>query len=70
MWIQALAVAAGGVAVAGLGHVPVAVTVRHVAESYVVVEPGRVDLGEAQGKPEHLGDLTGAAGCAGSSSHP
>jgi len=57
MWVQALAVAAGAVAVAGLGHVPVAVAVGSVAvlaESCIIVEPGRVDLGEAEGRPERL----------------
>jgi hypothetical protein len=65
MWVQALAVAAGAVAIAGLGHVPVAVAVRSVAvpaESCVVAEPGGVNLGEAQGRPECLGDLAGPAG--------
>ena len=41
-------VAVGGVAV--------------LAESCIVVEPGRVDLGEAQGRPERLGDPPGPAG--------
>jgi hypothetical protein len=50
-------VATGAVAVAALGHMPVAVAVRSVAvlaESGIVVEPGGVDLGEAQGRPEGL----------------
>jgi len=65
MWIQALAVTAGAMAVAALGHLPVTVAVGSVAvlaESGIVVESGRVDLGEAQGRPERLGDLTGPAG--------
>ena len=41
-------VAVGGVAV--------------LAKSCIVVEPGCVDLGEAQGRPERLGDPPGAAG--------
>jgi hypothetical protein len=63
--VQALAVAAGELAVAALGHLPVAIAIGHVAvlaETCIVIEPGRVDLGEAQGRPEHLGDLTGPAG--------
>jgi hypothetical protein len=57
--VQALTVAAGAVAVAALGHLPVAITVGHIAvlaETCIVVEPGRVDLSEAQGRPERLGD--------------
>jgi hypothetical protein len=45
--------------------VPVVVAVGCVAvlaESCVVVEPGRVDLGEVQGRAERLGDLGGLAG--------
>ena len=64
VWVQAFAVAAGAVAVPGLGHVPVPVAVGSVAvlaESCVVVEPGGVDLGEAQGRPECLGDPSGPA---------
>jgi hypothetical protein len=55
----AVAAGAGAVAVPGLGHVPMPVAVGGVAvlaESGIVVEPGRVDLGEAQGRPERLGD--------------
>jgi hypothetical protein len=51
--------------VAALGHVPVAVAVGSVAvlaESCIVVESGGVDLGEAQGRPERLGDPPGTAG--------
>ena len=65
MRVQALAVAAGAVAAAAVGHVPVSVAVGGVAvlaESCIVVEPGRVDLGEPQGRPERLGDLAGPAG--------
>jgi hypothetical protein len=59
MRVQALAVAAGAVAVAALGYVPVAVAVGSVAvraESCIAVEPGRVDLVETQGRPECRGD--------------
>jgi hypothetical protein len=65
--VQALAVAAGAVPVPGPGpgHVPVPVAERGVAllaESCVVVEPGQVDLGEAQRRPERLGDPPRPAG--------
>ena len=56
--------AAGAVAVAALGHVPVALAVGSVAvlaESCIVVEAGGVDLDEAQGRPECLGDPAGPA---------
>jgi hypothetical protein len=59
MWIQALAVAAGAVAVAAAGYLPVVVAVGCVtvmAESGIVVEPGRVDLAKVQGRAERLGD--------------
>lgn len=49
--IQALAVAVGAATVPGLGHVPVLVAVRSItllAESRIVVEPGRMDLGESR----------------------
>ena len=68
MWIQALAVAAGAVPVPCLRDVPVVVAVGGVAvlaESRVVVEPGGMDLGEAQGRPERLGDVPGLAGVEG-----
>jgi len=55
---------ARAVAVAAFGDVPVVVAVVCVAvlaEPRVVVEPDRVDLGEAQGRPECLGDLAGVA---------
>jgi hypothetical protein len=58
-------VAAGAGALSGLGYVPVPVAVRSVAagaESGVVVEPGLVDLGEAQGRLERPGDLPGPGG--------
>jgi hypothetical protein len=45
--------------VPGLGYVPVPVTVWCVAvraEARVVVEPGSVDLGEGQGRPERFRD--------------
>jgi hypothetical protein len=57
--------AAGAGAVSGLGYVPVPVAVRGVAagaESGVVVEPGGVHLGEAQGRLERRGDLPGPGG--------
>ena len=57
--------AAGAVAVATFGHVPVAVAVGSVvvlAESCIVVEPGGVDWGEGQERPERLGDLLRPAG--------
>ena len=63
--VQALAVAAGAVAVPGLAYVPVVVAVGGVAvlaESRVVVEPGRVDLGEAHMRPERLDDPSGPVG--------
>ena len=63
--IQALAVASGAIAVAALGHSPVAIAVRCVAvlaESGVVVEPGGMDLAEVQGRAECLGDPAGPAG--------
>jgi len=56
--------AAGAVAIAALGHLPVVAAVGHIAvlaESCIVVEPGRVYLSEAQGRPERLGDLPGPA---------
>ncbi len=65
MRIQALAVAAGAIAVAVLGHSPVAVAVGCVAvlaESGVVVEPGGADLAEVQGR---AGDPVGPAGVGG-----
>lgn len=65
MRVEALAVAVGAVAVSGLRDVPVVVAVGGVAvlaEARVVVEPGGVDLGEAQGRPERLGDVPGLAG--------
>src|ERR1700722_6103319 len=65
VWIQALAVTAGAGDVATLGYVPVTGAVGSVAvlaESCVVVEPGRVDLAEAQGRPKCLGDQAGSAG--------
>ena len=64
MRVKALAVAAGAVTVPRLGHVPVLVAVRSItvlAEPCIVVEPGRMDLGEGQGRPERLGDLPGPA---------
>lgn len=57
--------AAGTVAVAALGHLPVAGAVGRIAgpaESCIVVEPGRVDPGEMQGRQERLGDPPGTAG--------
>ncbi len=60
----------GAVAVSGVGQVPVLVAVRDfavLAESCIVVEPGRVDLGEAQRRPERPGDLSGATGIDGAS---
>ena len=42
--------AAGAVAIAALGHLPVVAAVGHIAvlaESCIVIEPGRVDPGEA-----------------------
>jgi hypothetical protein len=69
MWVQALAVPVEAVAVAALGHVPVAGAVGSIAvlaESCIVVEPGGVDLGEAQGRPERLGDLAGRLASMGS----
>ena len=63
--VKALAVAAGAVTVPRLGHVPVLVAVRSItvlAEPCIVVEPGRMDLGEGQGRPERLGDPPGPAG--------
>ncbi len=65
MRVEALAVAAGTVAVAAFRHMPVAVAVGSVAvlaESGIVVEPGGVDLGEGQGRPERLSDLLRPAG--------
>lgn len=56
---------AGGVTVSSVGYVPVLVAVRSVvvlAESCIVVEPGHVDLGEAEGRPERHGDPPGPAG--------
>jgi hypothetical protein len=35
-------------------------SVAVLAESCIVVEPGRMDLGEAKGRPERLGDLAAA----------
>lgn len=70
MRVQVLAVPVGAVAVSGVGQVPVLVAVRDFAvwaESCIVVEPGRVDLGEAQGRAERPGDLSGAAGIDGAS---
>ncbi len=64
MRVQAFAMAAAAVVVPALGYVPVLVAVASVAvlaESCVVVEPGRVDLGEAQRGPERLGDPPGPA---------
>jgi hypothetical protein len=61
--VQALAVAAGAVAVPSFGDVPVLATVGSVAvlaESCVVVEPGRVDLGKTEGRPKRPGDTPGA----------
>lgn len=55
----------GAIAVSGAGQVPVLVAVRGVAvlgESCIAVEPGRVNLGEAQGRPERPGDLSSEAG--------
>ena len=55
----------GAVTVSGVGHMPVLAAVGGVAvlaESCIVVEPGCVDLGEAKGRPERLGDPPGAAG--------
>jgi hypothetical protein len=63
--VQAPAMAAGTIAVPRLGHVPVLVAVGGVAvlaEPCIVLEPGRVDLGEAERRPERLGDSSGAAG--------
>ena len=60
--------AAGAVIVPRLGHVPVLAAVWNVAvraESRIVIEPGRVDLGEAEGRPGRLGDPPGAAGADG-----
>lgn len=57
--------AAGAVTVAALGHMPVVVAVGSVAvlaESCVVVEPGGVDLGEGQGRPEGRDDPLCPAG--------
>ncbi len=57
--------AAGAVAVAAAGYLPVVVAVGCVAvlaESCVVVQPGRVDLAEVQGRAERLGDPAGPAG--------
>jgi len=64
MRVQAFAVAAGAVAVAAAGHLPVVVAVGCVAvlaESGVVVEHGR-GPGEVQGRAERLGDPAGPAG--------
>jgi hypothetical protein len=69
MWIQALAVAAGAVAVAAAGYLPVVVAVGCVAvlaESGIVVEPGHVDLAEARRRAERLGDPASPAGVDGS----
>ena len=66
MRVQALAVAAGAVAITALGHVPVAVAVGSVAvlaESCIVVEPGGVDLGESAveaGMPGRSGQVCGS----------
>jgi hypothetical protein len=49
--VQALAMAVRAATIAALGYRPVAVAVGRVAvlaESCIVVEPGGVDLGEAQ----------------------
>ena len=57
--VQALAVAAGAVTVAALGHVPMVITVGSaavLAESCIVVEPGDMDLGEGERRPERLRD--------------
>ena len=57
--------ASGAVAVPGLGHVPVLVAVGGVAggaESCIVVEPGRVDLGVGRGWLERLDDQFCPAG--------
>ena len=57
--------AAGAVAVAAAGQLPVVVAVGRVAalaETGIVVEPGRVDLAEVQGTAERLGDPAGPAG--------
>jgi hypothetical protein len=50
--VQAFAVPVEAVAVSGVGHMPMLVAIGGVAvlaESCIVVEPGCVDLGEAQG---------------------
>ena len=55
----------GAVPVAGVGHVPVPVAVRRVAvlaETGVIVEPGRGHLVIAQQWPERLGDPPGLPG--------
>src|ERR1039457_567937 len=55
----------GAVAVAAAGQLPVVVAVGRVAalaETGIVVEPGRVDLAEVQGTAERLGDPAGPAG--------
>jgi hypothetical protein len=62
VWVQALAVAAGAVAVPGRGHVPAVIAVWCVAvlaKSCIVAEPGDVDLGEGQGRPERLAAMAG-----------
>ena len=54
--------AAGAVTIPGLGHVPVPVAVRRVAllaETGVIVEPGRDYLVKAQRRPQRLGDPPG-----------
>jgi hypothetical protein len=59
MWARLFAEAAEALAVAAFGHAQVAVAVGSaavLAESRIVVEPGDVDLGEAQERPECLGD--------------
>ena len=52
MWVQALPVTAGAVAVAALRHMPVAIAVGHVAvlaETCIVVEPSGVTWAKRRG---------------------
>ena len=73
MRVQALAVAAGAVAVAVFGDVPVAVTVWSVAvlaESCIVVEPGGVDVGEGRGNRNALAICSALLASMGSPMYP